>query len=371
MNNYFWRCDLRKQYKKYKLEINRAIERTLESGAYILDREAKLFEEEFARYIGRVFGVVVASGTDALMLALKVAGIKKQDRVITSTYAPVPVPTAIVLAGGIPAFTDIEEESFLINPDEIEKKIVPSTRFIIPVHLFGSVCNMTAINRIAKYNSLCVIEDAAQAHGSTFRNKKAGCFGRLACFSFYPTKNLGAYGDAGLVLTDSRRIRDRLRLLRNYGKKDNPFDSEILGFNSRLDELQAAVLRVKLRHLDEMNRRRIHLAQLYKRELKSTPLIFPRIDEQVKSNYHILTVLCKRGRSGLIKFLASNKIQTNIYYPKPLHLMPAFKKYVSQYEKFPVSERTSKQAIALPFYPEMEEKKVIFITNKIKEYFLS
>lgn len=369
MSDYIYRCNLTRQYERYKREIDGAIKKTLESGVYILNREVELFEEEFAKYIGRSFGVAVASGTDALILALKAAGLKKQDRVITSTYVSTPVPTAIVHAGGIPVFTDIEEESYLMNPLEVEKKISTNTRFIIPVHLFGSVCDVTAINKTAKKNHICIIEDAAQAHGSIFRNKKAGSFGRLSCFSFYPTKNLGAYGDAGMVLTDSRRIRDRLRLLRNYGKKNNPFDSQILGFNSRLDELQAAVLRVKLHHLDEMNKKRTRLVEIYKRELKSAPIIFPKIEDHVKSNYHILAVLCENGRSRLVKFLAANKIQTNIYYPRPLHLMPAFRKYVSKYDKFPVSEKISKQVVAFPLYPEMEEEKVIFISKKIKEYF--
>jgi len=370
MAEYIWRCNLTKQYRQYKKELDWAIKSVLQSGAYILSREVRLFEEEFAKYIGRSFAVAVASGTDALILALLAAGLQENDRVITSTFAPTPVPTAIVRAGGIPVFVDIERDSLLINPDHIRKKASRNTRFIIPVHLFGSVCNMASINRIAKNKGLCVIEDAAQAHGSIFKDKKAGSLGGIGCFSFYPTKNLGAYGDGGMVLTDSRKIFHKLRLLRNYGKKDNPFDSQILGFNSRLDEVQAAVLRVKLRHLDRMNKKRRQIADLYMRELKDLPLEFPKLNKDTQSNYHIFTILCKRRRNSLLQFLTGNNVQANIYYPRPLHLMPAFSGYVKRGEKFPVSEKVSKEALALPLYPELEEREALLISRKIKGYLL-
>jgi len=225
------------------------------------------------------------------------------------------------------------------------------------------------INNIARANKLTVIEDVAQAHGSLLGNKRAGSFGKFSCFSFYPTKNLGEYGDGGMILTDDKKSAVLLRLLRNYGKKDNPFDSEILGYNSRLDELQAAILRVKLPHLDEMNKKRAKLVKLYKEMLDGYPLEFLSDRKGAESNHHILNVMCRSRRNNLIRFLESNNIQTNVYYPTPLHLMNAFKKYVGKNEKFPNSERASEEALALPLYPELSRKSVIFIAGKIIEFF--
>lgn len=369
MADFIFRCDVSKQYKRYRNEIDRALIKVLGSGVYILGEEVKKFEKEFAGYIGRAYGISVGSGTDALILALKAAGIKKGDKVITSTYAPAPVPTAIVLAGGKPVFSDIEEDTCLISPNEIEKKISRKTRFILPVHIFGSVCNIAAINNIARKNNLLVIEDAAQAHGSFFGGKKAGSFGDLSCFSFYPTKNLGCYGDGGMILTDSKITADKLRLLRNYGKKYNPFDSEMIGYNSRLDEIQASILRVKLRYLDKMNKERLKLVNLYKEGLRGLPLIFLKEYENAKSNNHIMAILCREKRDGLMKFLKRRGIQTNVYYPKPLHMMRAFKRYLNPNDKFPVSERISKEAMALPLYPELKKEDVWFVINTIREYF--
>ena len=369
MNKYIFRCDLAKQYEQYSGEIENAAIKVLRSGVYTLGKEVELFEKAFAKYTGRSYGVAVASGTDALVLALKSSGISQGDEVLTSTYAPAPVATAIVLAGGIPKFVDIDLDTLLIDPEEIIRKVSSRTRFIIPVHLFGNICNMLAINAIAKKYRLVVIEDAAQAHGSLLGRKKAGTFSLLSCFSFYPTKNLGAYGDGGIILTDNNRIAKNLRLLRNYGKKYNPFDSEIVGLNSRMDELQAAILRVKLRYLDRMNKKRISLFKLYKKGLKAAPLAFIKTGENAISNCHILTVLCSYRRESLRDFLESSGIQTNIYYPKALHQMNAFRKYVEKDEQFPASEMATRQALALPLYPELSRKDVCFIIAKIRDFF--
>lgn len=369
MAKYIFRCDASKQYERFQRDINSAVKKVLKSGVYILGSEVRMFEKEFASYIGRAYGVAVASGTDAITLALKALGIKKGEEVITSTYAPTPIPTAILLAGGIPVFADIEKDTCLIDPGEIERKIRRGIRYIIPVHIFGSVCNMFAIEKIARRNGAFVVEDAAQAHGSSWDGKRAGSLGHISCFSFYPTKNLGGYGDGGMMLADKKSIADRLKLMRNYGKKYNPFDSEIVGCNSRLDEIQAAVLRVKLRYLEEMNKDRSRLADLYKEGLKGLPLFFLKEYDNAKTNYHIMTVLCKERRDGLIKFLEGHNVQTNIYYPTPLHKMRAFRKYVNSKEKFPVSEKISRQALALPMYPELSRNDVAFIIGKIKQYF--
>jgi dTDP-4-amino-4,6-dideoxygalactose transaminase len=367
---FVWRCDLSAQYFLYKKEIDKAVISVLKSGVYTLGGQVQSFEREFASYVGRKFGIAVASGTDALILAMKASGIKKGDKVITTVYAPTPVPTAILQAGGIPVFADIDENTCLIDPDEVDRKSSGGrAKYLLPVHLFGSVCDMTLIMEIARGRRLSVIEDVAQAHGSRLGGRNAGTFGDMACFSYYPTKNLGAYGDGGMVLTDSSKTDGILRLLRNYGKKNNPFNSEILGYNSRLDEIQAAILRVKLIHLDQMNRRRSSLVDIYKKGLKGSPITFLKTYEGVRSNHHILAVICGEKRDELARYLARNGIQTNVYYPKPLHRMPAFRDYAGKGMRFPASERVSRKLIALPLYPELPEEKVSYITGRIRKFY--
>lgn len=369
MSPYIKRCDLAKQYQYFKPRLDKVIQDVLKKGIYTLGEQTVQFEKEFSAYIGQTHGISVASGTDALILALKSAGIQRGDEVITTTYAPTPVATAIVQAGGIPVFADIDPETCLIDPDEIERKISPRTKCIIPVHLFGFVCQMDIIQKLASKQGLVVIEDVAQGHGSSLNHKKAGSFGKLACFSFYPTKNLGGYGDGGMILTSDKKTADHLRLLRNYGKKDNVFDSAILGFNSRLDEIQAAILRVKLCDLDGMNKKRIKWVRLYEKELKNTPLFFLKSHDHVSPTYHVLVALYKENRDGLVAFLNSQKIQTNIYYPTPLHRMLPYQPFIKKNEKFPISEKISKEAFALPLYPEMKGEQVMFIIRKIKYFF--
>lgn len=363
------RCDTAKQYDLYRREIGGAIRRVLKSGVYILGKEVELFETEFARYIGRSYGVAVASGTDAITLALKAAGLKHGDEVITSTYAPTPVPTAILLAGGVPVFADIRETTCLVDPARIEEKVSRKTRFILPVHVFGYVCDMDSIGEIAKRRRVTVIEDAAQAHGSFLRGRAAGSFGSLSCFSFYPTKNLGGYGDGGMVLTDFGKIAGRLRLLRNYGKEKNPFDSEILGYNSRLDEVQAAVLRVKLKRLDDMNAARERIARLYAEALRGLPVRFFKSGADMRPNYHVMTIVCGARRGGLARFLQAKNIQTNVYYPRPLHMMKPFRKYAGPKDRFPVSEKLSKEILAIPLYPELKKADALSVIDAIRDYF--
>lgn len=369
MRDYLFRCDMSKQYKRYEKEIDAAIKRVLRRGVYILGKEVALFEKEFAGYIGTSHAVATASGTDALVLAMKAYGIGRGDKVVTTAYAPAPVATAIVLAGGVPVFCDIEETNCLIDTDQVKASLSSAVKFIMPVHLFGAVCDMPEIGKIAKKNRTVVIEDCAQAHGSTFNGRMAGTFGKLACFSFYPTKNLGCYGDGGMVLTDDPSLAEKLRLLRNYGKKDNPFDSEIKGYNSRLDELQAAVLRVKLRHLDEMNASRAKLVGIYREALEGLPVDFLEGRGSAGSNHHILTILCRERRDELIGFLESNGIQTNVYYPRPLPYMKAFEEYAGPNCSFCVSRKVSGMALALPLYPELEEKKAALVAGKIRKFF--
>ncbi len=371
--SYIRRHDLVPQYEYLSAEINEALKRVLGSGRYILADELRYFEEDFAKYIGCDYALGVASGTDALALALRVAGIQPGDEVITSTYAPTPTPAAILMAGGTPVFCDVEKDTCLMESGRIEELITEKTRFIMPVHIFGLPCNMDEITELAGRHELLVIEDAAQAHGSSIGEKKAGSFGTLSCFSFYPTKNLGGYGDGGMILTSDYSYRENLLQLRNYGKKDDPFTSYRQGINSRLDEVQAAVLRVKLKYLDKMNQERTRRADIYKKELENSPLVFlntrPGHLESVYTNHHIFTVLCPGYRDELRTYLELQKIQTNIYYPTLLHQMPAYRPFVRENQSFETAEMLSKQALALPLYPELELEVVEYIIEKVLEFF--
>ncbi len=369
MKNYIWRHDLTPQAERFEGELIEAAKRVLKSGRYILNQELEAFEREFAAYIGCSYGVGVGSGTDALYLALRAAGIGSGDEVITTTYAPTPTPAAIIMAGANPVFLDIEPGTCLMDPDLLGEAITPRTKAVIPVHLFGYPCKMDIILQVAKWHGLVVIEDAAQAHGSMIGSQKAGSLGDLSCFSFYPTKNLGGYGDGGMVLTSRSDLRDALVLLRNYGKKSDPFNSEIPGVNSRLDEIQAALLRVKLRLLDRMNEQREHLVRLYTQGLRDVPVHFLQSPEGGTPNHHILTILCPFRRDELARFLEARGIQTNVYYPQPLHAMPAYRSYVKPKQAFPQAEELTRQALALPLYPELKPSTVEFIIDRLKEFF--
>jgi len=369
MKDYIWRHDLTPQVERFHSELMEAVQRVLRSGRYILSEEGKAFEQEFAAYIGCQYGIGVGSGTDALFLALRAAGVGKGDEVITTTYAPTPTPAAILMAGAIPVFLDVESGTCLMNTDLLEENITAKTKAIIPVHLFGIPCKMEKLVEVGKKGGIAIIEDAAQAHGTLIGSRKAGSVGDLSCFSFYPTKNLGGYGDGGMVLTNNPDFRESLALLRNYGKKYDPFNSEILGVNSRLDEIQAALLRVKLRHLDRMNEQRANLVKLYKEGLQNEPVRFLQTPDAAKSNHHILTILCPFGRDEMAQFLEARGIQTNIYYPKPLHAMAAYRPYIRPNQTFPQSEKLCSQALALPLYPELKTSTVEFIIDQVKEFF--
>ncbi len=345
-----------------------AVRKVCRSGRYILGTELEAFEREFADYIGRAYGIGVGSGTDALFLALRAAGVGRGDEVITTTYAPTPTPAAILMAGAKPVFLDVEPGTCLMNADLVEEKITGNTKAIIPVHLFGIPCRMEKITDVAEKHGLILIEDAAQAHGSAWGLKKAGSMGDLSCFSFYPTKNLGGYGDGGIILTDDPGLREKLILYRNYGKMHDPFNSEIPGVNSRLDEIQAAILRVKLGYLDAMNRERADLVNLYRTGLRGLPLEWLQTPKGAIANHHILTIRCPGARDELAKHLESRGVQTNVYYPQPLHDMPAYRQY-AQGQIFPQAEKLSQEALALPLYPELAPATVKFIIEQIKGFF--
>lgn len=274
------------QYLAYRGEIDAAVGRVLESGWYILGEEVKAFEEEFATYIGVSCGIGVGSGTEAIHLALVSCGIGPGDEVITVSHTAVATVAAIELAGATPVLVDIEPDFFTLNPNKLEEAITPRTKAVLPVHLYGQPADLDPILEIARKHHLRVIEDCAQAHGAMYKDKRAGSYGDMACYSFYPTKNLGALGDGGIIVTNDTELAKKARLLREYGWAQR-YVSHLAGWNTRLDEIQAAILRVKLKHLDEDNSKRARLAEIYNRKLSTTNLILPKRRENSTHAYHL------------------------------------------------------------------------------------
>ena len=359
--------NLARQYKTYKHEIDDSIDNVLKSGNFILGENVNKFEIEFSSYCGTKYGIGVGSGTEALHIALIACGVKNGDEVITVANTAIPTASAISSAGASPVFIDIEEDSYNIDVDLIEEKITKKTKVIIPVHLYGNPCKMDKIIALADKYRLKVIEDCAQAHGSEYKGEKIGTFGDLGCFSFYPSKNLGAYGDGGMVISDNKELADKVRLLRNYGQEKRYYNI-IKGFNSRLDEIQASILRFKLGKLDEWNNKRIALAKKYTDSFKNLDLITPSVSNGSKHVFHLFVIRVK-NRKKLIAFLKSNGITVLIHYPIPIHLQPAYKELNNI--TLPVTERISEEIISVPIYPELEENEVDHVINKIGEFYRS
>lgn len=352
------------QYLSYKDEIDAAIQHVLEKGRYVLGDEVLAFEEEFAGYCGVSHGVGVGSGTEALHLALKVCDIGPGDEVITVSHTAVATVAAIDLAGASPVFVDIETDYFTIDPCCIEAAITPRTRAIIPVHIYGQPANMPEILDIAVKHGLRVIEDCAQAHGASLGGRKVGSFGDLACFSFYPTKNLGALGDGGMVVTNDLGLAEKARLLREYGWASR-YISRFKGWNTRLDELQAAVLRVKLRYLDADNEKRRHLARIYQCCLSATAsLTLPLERHEAQHVYHLL-VIRTPIRNLLKERLEACEVSSLIHFPVPVHQQSAYADLKATVLKNTAIAAT--EVLSLPMYPELSEEEVRYVAGKILE----
>ncbi len=360
--------NLARQYKNYKSEIENSINSVLKSGYFILGENVKKFEIEFSAYCGSKYGIGVGSGTEALHIALIACGVKHGDEVITVANTAIPTVSAISSTGATPVFIDIEEDSYNINVDLIEEKITKKTKVILPVHLYGNPCKMDKIITLANKYKLRVIEDCAQAHGSEYKGKKVGTFGDLGCFSFYPSKNLGAYGDGGMIISDNMELSDEVRLLRNYGQEKRYFNI-IKGFNSRLDEIQASILRFKLGKLDEWNDQRIALAKKYTDSFRDFTIIPPRVFPGNKHVFHLYVIRIK-NRDKFIEFLENNGINILIHYPIPIHLQPAYKELQSN-NNLPITEKVSKEIVSLPIYPELEKNEVDCVIDKIREFYRS
>lgn len=364
-----YRADLSAQAEAYSDELAAAFERVMRSGRYVLGPEGELFEREFASYIGALHAVGVNSGTDALILAMEQAGIGAGDEVITTPFTAIPTGSAIARLGAIPRFVDIDADTFLMRTDAIEAAVTERTRAIMPVHIFGMVADMPAILGIARSHSLVVIEDAAQAHGSRLDGKHAGTFGDAGCFSFYPTKNLGAYGDAGAIVTNDASRADSYRRTRNYGKHHPDF-TDVEGVNTRLDDLQAALLRVKLAHLDDMNRRRAELVGCYATALDGLPLSLQRVPPGCTPNHHVMTVRVHERRNELRATLESEGIQCTVFYPVPLYGQKAFSAFApTGAERCQVAERLCEEVLSLPLYPEMSTDVVARVSSLVRAFY--
>lgn len=339
------------QYNEYKEAIDSAIARVLQSGIYILGHETESFEQEFASFTQTSYCSGVANGTDALLLALKACDIGGDDEVITVSLTASATAAAIHQSGAEIIYVDVDPESYTMDITQLRAKIGSRTKAIVPVHLYGHPADMGAIMDIAKEHGLYVIEDCAQAHGATYLGRQVGSFGDLGCFSFYPTKNLGAIGDGGAVVSSNKALADKVKLLREYGWKEK-FNSSIHGWNSRLDELQAAILRVKLEKLTYLNQCRADLADTYNRELASLDITLPSVKKKCSHAYH-LYVIRTRQRDGLKEYLAGAGIQAGIHYPIPTHKQNA---YQSSDNDLQNTDAYCKEILSLPMYPELGGK---------------
>ena len=358
--------NLGKQYEEMKGEIDQAICRVLESGQFVLGEEVLRFEEELARYASVKHVIGVSNGTDGLTLALKAVGIDSEDEVITPAFTFAATAEAIASVGAKPVLVDIDPEHFNLDVELVEGKITERTKAILPVHLYGDPADMEPLMKLAKKHNLKVIEDAAQALGAEVGGRKVGTIGDAGMTSFFPTKNLGCFGDGGAILTNNDGISEEVRLLRVHGAKRKYFHEKI-GFNHRLDALQAAILRVKLPYLDKWNDRRRETANNYSERLRKCVKI-PSIQDGYHHIFHQYTIRTPR-RDELKAYLGERGIQTLVHYPYPIHLLPAFAVLRHQEGDFPESEKASQEVLSLPIYPELTIDEVEYVNKSVQDFF--
>lgn len=358
--------DLKRQYASIKGEIDAAVQDVLDKTAFIMGENVKNFEDNFAKFCGVKHAIGVSSGTSALHLALLAVGIKAGDEVITVPNTFIATAEAISHTGAEVKFSDVDTETYTIDVSKI--RITDKTKAIIPVHLYGQMAEMDALMDFAEDNNLRVIEDAAQAHGAEHKNRKAGTIGDVGCFSFYPGKNLGAYGDAGMVVTNNDEIAEKVRILRDHGRSEK-YEHRVVGFNHRIDALQCAILNVKLKHLNTWTDARRKNAKLYNELLSEVDgVITPVEKEYNKHVYHLYVIRTKR-RDEMQKYLKSKGISTGIHYPIPLHLQPAYKYLNYKKGDFPITESCTDEILSLPMFAELKEDEIRYVCDKIKECF--
>jgi len=354
-----------KEYHAHKKEILPAISKVLESGYFILGKEVEDFEKAFAKYLETKHVIGVANGMEAIQIALMAIGVKRGDEVITTSLSACATALAIKIIGAKPIFVDIDQY-YHIDPKEIERKITKKTKAIIPVHIYGQAANMSKIMAIAKKHNLQVIEDCAQAHGAKFKNKKVGSFGIAGCFSFYPTKNLGTYGDGGAIATSNVELANRMRMMRNYGQ-ENRYEHPVIGINSRLDAIHATILSTKLKKLDINNKKRASLAKLYRKELQSVKQIKLPIERKgVAHVYHLFVVEAKK-REELQRYLGKKGVATLIHYPIPIHKQRSFREFNSLH--LPRLEERTKKILSLPCHPYLSLNEARFISKQIRQFY--
>lgn len=362
--------DLRAQYQSIKEEVDEAIARVLDSTAFVLGREVEAFEAAFAEYVGARYCVGLSSGTAAIQLAVMACGMGAGDEVIVPANTFFATAEGVSTAGATPVFVDADPVSYAIDVSKIEAALTKRTRAIMPVHLYGQAADLDPIFDIAARHNLFVIEDAAQAHGSKYKGRRVGALGRAGCFSFYPGKNLGAYGEGGAVVTNDADVAHHVRLLRDHGSEQK-YRHEIIGYNFRLEGIQGAVLCVKLRHLDEWNAlRREHAARYNELLASCRGLVLPREMNNTHHVYH-LYVVQSDARDAMQKQLTEAGVQTGIHYPVPVHLQPAYASHGYAKGDFPEAERQAARVLSLPMFPELTEEQIMRVAQEIEKAIIS
>jgi dTDP-4-amino-4,6-dideoxygalactose transaminase len=359
--------NLKRQYETLKGEIDGAIGEVLEKGQFILGENVSLLEKEIARYHGTAHGIGVANGTDALLLALRACGVGKGDEVVTTPFTFIATAEVIAQIGAVPVFVDIERDTFNMDPSKIEEAITPRTKALLPVHLFGHPAEMDPILDLARTHGLRVIEDCAQAFGAEYRGKKVGTLGDCGCFSFFPSKNLACYGDGGMVITAGDDLAKTVRMLRNHGTSVK-YHHSLLGYNSRLDEIQAAILRVKLKRIDVWNESRRRNAALYGEGIRRDGIVPPAARPHVAPVYHQYTLRCGADRGKLAEALGKAQIASAVYYPVPLHLQEVFSNLPGK-RSLPESEAAAAEVLSLPMCPDLsgeEIRKICHAVNSVQ-----
>jgi len=358
--------ELKTQYQQIKVEIDAALAEVFEASWFVLGKQGQMFEEEFAAWCGARFCVGCGSGTEAIHLALVAVGVQPGDEVITVPNTAVPTCSAISAAGATPVFVDVDPDTYTMDVAQVASKISPKTKAIVPVHLYGHPVDMDALLEVAQRHHVPVVDDAAQAHGAALRGRRIGSFGNATAWSFYPSKNLGAYGDGGAVTANDESLRDRLVRLRNYGEERRYYHT-VKGFNSRLDEIQAAILRVKLRHLDEWNAARRRIAEFYLRHIVNPLITLPLEKPWARHCWHLFVVRTPQ-RDALRTHLQARGIGSQIHYPIPIHRQQAYADLNLPEGSLPVAEQLANEVLSLPLYPEMTEEQAARVCEAVNEF---
>ena len=354
------------QFKSYQSEIEQAVLSVMRSNSYILGEQVNLLEKEFAEFIGTSSAIGVANGTDAIEISLKALNIGHGDEVITVSHTAVATVAAIEATGAKAVLVDIEKQFYTLNPVYLQQALSKNTKAVVVVHLYGNAADLESVQAFCRSNKLYLIEDTSQAHGAKYKGKRLGSIGDIGCFSCYPTKNLGAIGDAGLVTTNDPDLANKIRMIREYGWKERV--SILPGRNSRLDEIQASILRIKLKHLDSDNQKRRKIASFYKDHLSHLPILLPNTRPNVEPVFHLFVIEVERQKM-LLDFLKKEGIQAGVHYSLPVHLHPAYLSKIAKLKDMSVTEMITKKIISLPIYPELSNHNALSIVNSMKNFY--